>query len=117
MSNNERVVIFSKKQIKNLDIIKILHKYGFIQGFEFRGNYIFIYLHYIYNKTFQLNNPFISISTIKRYKNCSSISSKKWEKINKLTGEAICYIISTDQGLKTGYFYSKIGGIPLIKAL
>jgi ribosomal protein S8 len=48
MFNNQKVLILINDYQRNSDLLQLLAKQGFINGFEIRGKYIFIHLRQMY---------------------------------------------------------------------
>ena len=114
MQNNQSLAVITINNTQSKLLI-LLNKQGFIRSFEKRGKYTIVYFPKIYrNKWSLLEKSFNEIKVPMRLRNNSSIKSKNWTKINKLQGNAIYTIISTDKGLLDSLTSIKSGGIPLI---
>lgn len=80
IANNQDYLIISNSAKFKKKILSTLHAQGFIQGLEFRGSYIIIYLKRHYWKNWgTFSKPIIKIAPLKLSKK-GTISAKKWKK-------------------------------------
>jgi len=112
-NNRDFVIIANKNTSIKHDFILKMCKYGFLQSYQYCGNYFILKIKIQHWKNWYTNiRPILEI---KQYQPSKSgvVSSSNNRRYNKLKGSSCCSFISTDKGLMTSYSGSNLGGISL----
>lgn len=114
VNNNQNYIIIKNTKRINKEVLNTLINFGFIQGLELRGWYLLIHLKTQYWKNWHYSTR--SLTNIKplNFNKCKAISSKVWFHNNKLKGNAVIHIMSSDKGILHSQSNNLSGGIPLI---
>jgi len=117
IKNNRGYFLIPQSAKLNTRVLTALHTGGFIQGLEFRGAYVVVYLKLHYWKSWGIiSKSMISASPLYLSKR-GKVTSQKWQYNNSVMGDAYCTILTTDRGITNNKSNKGLGGIPLLKIL